>query len=218
MFTGLVQHLGEVAKMSRESGGARLAVLAPGFVDDISLGESVAVNGVCLTVVAACSQACTFEVSPETLRRTNLGELQRGAPVNLERALRLSDRLGGHLVQGHVDGMGRLDSRVPDGAWEIFWFSCPADLANQMVPKGSICVDGVSLTLVDVTADRFSVALIPHTLAHTTLGSKTPGGTVNLETDVLAKYVWKCLHGGGVSLAVLQQAGFLEPATPSPRA
>ncbi len=218
MFTGLVQHLGEVAKMNRESGGgARLAVLAPGFVDGLELGESIAVNGVCLTVVAACSQACTFEVSPETLRKTNLGELQRGAPANLERALRLSDRLGGHLVQGHVDGMGRLTSRTPDGQWEIFWFSCPADLARQMVPKGSICVDGISLTLVDVASDRFSVALIPHTLAQTTLGKKAVGGTVNLETDVLAKYVWKCLQGGGVSLAALQQAGFVEPTTASSR-
>lgn len=218
MFTGLVQHLGEVAKLSRDGGGARLAVLAPEFVDGVTLGESIAVNGVCLTAIAACSQACTFEVSPETLRRTNLGELQRASPVNLERALRLSDRLGGHLVQGHVDGMGRLDARTPDRDWEIFWFHCPAELARQMVPKGSICVDGVSLTLVDVEAERFSVALIPHTLAHTTLGSKAPGGTVNLETDVLAKYVWKCLQGGGVSLAALQEAGFLESISPSSRA
>jgi riboflavin synthase len=218
MFTGLVQHLGEVAKMSRESGGgARLAVLAPGFVDGVELGESIAVNGVCLTVVAACSQACTFEVSPETLRRPNLGDLQRGSPANLERALRLSDRLGGHLVQGHVDGLGRLASRTPDGEWEVFWFSCPAELTRQMVPKGSICVDGVSLTLVDVASDRFSVALIPHTLAQTTLGKKAVGSTVNLETDVLAKYVWKCLQGGGVSLAALQQAGFVQPATASSR-
>lgn len=218
MFTGLVQHLGEVAKMSRAGGGARLAVLAPEFVDGVTLGESIAVNGVCLTVIAACSQACTFEVSPETLRRTNLGELERGSPVNLERALRLADRLGGHLVQGHVDGMGRLEARTPDRDWEVFWFSCPAELAKQMVKKGSICVDGVSLTLVDVAADRFSVALIPHTLAHTTLGNKAPGGTVNLETDVLAKYVWKCLQGGGVSLATLQEAGFLESNSPPSRA
>ena len=112
-----------------------------------------------------------------------------------------------------MDGMGRLASRTPDGEWEVFWFTCPAELARQMVPKGSICVDGVSLTLVDVGSDRFSVALIPHTLAQTTLGKKAVGGTVNLETDVLAKYVWKRLQGGGVSLATLQQAGFVEPAT-----
>jgi riboflavin synthase len=218
MFTGLVQHLGEVGKMSREGGGgARLAVLAPGFVDGVEIGESIAVNGVCLTVVAACSQACSFEVSPETLRRTNLGELHKGAPANLERALRLSDRLGGHLVQGHVDGMGRLASRKPDGDWEIFWFECPPDLTGQMVPKGSICIDGVSLTLVEVGADRFSVALIPHTLAATTLGRKKPRDSVNLETDVLAKYVRKCLQGGGVTLAALQQAGFVDADSSSSR-
>lgn len=218
MFTGLVQHLGKVSKMNREGSGARIVVHAPEFAEDVALGESIAVNGVCLTVVAGCSQACTFEVSPETLRRTNLGELHADSPVNLERALRLSDRLGGHIVQGHVDGMGRLTARRPDGEWEIFWFTCGADLTSQMVSKGSITVDGVSLTLVDVTADAFSVALIPHTLQHTTLGSKTVGGTVNLETDVLAKYVAKCLRGGGVSLAALQNAGFADVALTSERA
>ncbi len=217
MFTGLVQHLGEVSKMNREGGGARLVVHAPGFAHDVVLGESIAINGACLTVVAGCSEACSFEVSPETLRRTNLGELQRGSPVNLERALCLSDRLGGHIVQGHVDGMGRLISRRPDSEWEIIWFRCSADLTAQMVCKGSVTVDGVSLTIVDVTADSFSVALIPHTLKNTTLGTKSVGGTVNLETDVLAKYVWKCLHGGGVSLASLQQAGFAGPAFSSAR-
>ncbi len=217
MFTGLVQHLGEVSKMNREGGGARLVIYAPGFAQDVVLGESIAINGACLTAVAGCSEACSFEVSPETLRRTNLGELQRGSPVNLERALRLSDRLGGHIVQGHVDGMGRLTSRRPDGEWEIFWFGCSAELTAQMVSKGSVTVDGVSLTVVDVTADSFSVALIPHTLKNTTLGAKSVAGTVNLETDVLAKYVWKCLHGGGVSLASLQQAGFTDPAFSSAR-
>ena len=190
---------------------------APEFASDVVLGESIAINGVCLTVVAGCSEACSFEVSPETLRRTNLGELQRGSPVNLERALRLSDRLGGHIVQGHVDGMGRLNARRRDGEWEIFWFGCAAELAAQMVSKGSVAVDGVSLTVVDVTADSFSVALIPHTLKSTTLGSKSTGGSVNLETDVLAKYVWKCLRGGGVSLASLQQAGFGDAAFPAGR-
>lgn len=217
MFTGLVQQLGTVSKMNREGSGARLVIHAPEFAEDVVLGESIAINGVCLTVVAGCSQACTFEVSPETLRRTNLGELHQGSPVNLERALRLSDRLGGHIVQGHVDGMGRLSARRPDGEWEIFWFGCPSELTAQMVCKGSIAVDGVSLTLVDVSAESFSVALIPHTLNQTTLGSKTVGGTVNLETDVLAKYVSKCLRGGGVSLAALQKAGFADAALTSER-
>src|SRR3954452_20278336 len=138
MFTGLVQRLGAVLKMNREGAGARLVIHAPEFAEDVARGESIAVNGVCLTVVAGCSQACTFEVSPETLRRTNLGELQAGSPVNLERALRLSDRLGGHLVQGHVDGMGRLPDRRPDGEWQVFWFGCPTELTSQMVSKGSI--------------------------------------------------------------------------------
>jgi riboflavin synthase len=218
MFTGLVQHLGVVAKMNREGTGARLVIHAPDFAQDIVLGESIAINGVCLTVVAGCSEACTFEVSPETLRRTNLGELQSGSRVNLERALRLSDRLGGHIMQGHVDGMGRLTDRRPDGDWEIFWFACVSALTSQMVSKGSIAVDGVSLTLVDVTAESFSVALIPHTLDNTTLGGKAVGGTVNIETDVLAKYVAKCLRGGGVSLAALQQAGFADVAVHSERA
>jgi riboflavin synthase len=217
MFTGLVQHLGEVSKMNREGEGARLVIHAPEFAGDVVLGESIAINGVCLTVVAGCSESCSFEVSPETLRRTNLGELQRGSPVNLERALRLSDRLGGHIVQGHIDGMGRLNARRPDGEWEIFWFGCPPELAAQMVSKGSVAVDGISLTVVDVTADSFSVALIPHTLKNTTLGSKSAGGAVNLETDLLAKYVWKCLRGGGVSLALLQQAGFADAVFPAGR-
>jgi riboflavin synthase len=132
-----------------------------------------------------------------------------GDRVNLERALRLGDRLGGHLVQGHVDGLGRVAERIRQGDWELVWFDCPPDLAAQMVPKGSVAVDGVSLTLVDVAGDRFSVALIPHTLINTTLGSKQAGASVNLETDLLAKYVWKCLRGGGVMLATLREAGFL---------
>jgi riboflavin synthase len=167
------------------------------------------VNGVCLTVVARNAETCTFQAGPETLQRTNLGELAPGGRVNLERALRMGDRLGGHWVQGHVDGLGRIAERLRQGDWELFWFSCPAELTRQMVPKGSVTIDGISLTLVDVTAERFSVALIPHTLTVTTLGFKTPGATVNLETDILAKYVWKCLQGGGVTPEVLRKAGFV---------
>jgi riboflavin synthase len=135
-----------------------------------------------------------FDVGPETLKRTNLGALEIDSRVNLERSLRLGDRLGGHLVQGHVDGIGHVAERLPQGEWETVWFTCPPELAAQMVSKGSVAVDGVSLTLVDVLADRFSVALIPHTLSLTTLGFKAPGTAVNLETDLLAKYVWKCLR------------------------
>jgi riboflavin synthase len=147
-----------------------------------------------LTVVDVGSDVFRFQVGPETLRLTNLGELQRGDRVNLERSLRAGDRLGGHIVQGHVDGLGRLEKRDRQGEWEMVWFTCARELTRQMVKKGSIAVDGVSLTLVDVTADGFSVALIPHTLTATTLGFKQPGATVNLETDLFAKYVAKYIE------------------------
>jgi riboflavin synthase len=171
-----------------------LVVRAGKTSQTLHVGGSLAVNGACLTVVAHDARTCRFQAGPETLRRTNLGELTAGDRVNLERSLRLGDRLGGHLVQGHIDGLGRIASRDRQGDWELVWFSCPAELAAQMVSKGSVAVDGVSLTLVDVTADGFSVALIPHTLEHTTLGFKRPGASVNLETDIIGKYVWKCLQ------------------------
>jgi riboflavin synthase len=163
----------------------------------LSIGESVAVNGACLSVIERDAHSFRFRAGPETLLRTNLGELVAGDRVNLERALRLSDRLGGHLVQGHIDGVGHIAERQRQGEWETVWFACPAELAAQMVSKGSIAVDGVSLTLVDVGADRFSIMLIPHTLANTTLGFKQPGAIVNLETDLIGKYVWKSLQALG---------------------
>jgi riboflavin synthase len=208
MFTGLVETLAPVERVEVEGDGRALVVAAP-FAAELALGESVAINGACLTVVARDGRTARFQAGPETLHRTNLGELKPGGRVNLERALRVGDRLGGHLIQGHVDGLGRVASRRRQGEWEVVWFSCPADLAEQMVSKGSVAVDGVSLTVVDVTADGFSVALIPHTLAQTTLGFKPPGASVNLETDILAKYVRKCLRGGGVTPETLKQAGFL---------
>ena len=148
------------------------------------------------------ADTCRFQAGPETLQRTNLGELTVGDRVNLERSLRLSDRLGGHLVQGHVDGVGHIVERQRQGEWETVWFTCPAELAGQMVSKGSVAVDGISLTLVDVLADRFSVALIPHTMTMTTLGFKQIGAAVNLETDLLAKYVWKALQAMQVPFGV----------------
>jgi riboflavin synthase len=196
MFTGLVEALGTVCRLETEGAGRQLTIAVPSFSAELTVGQSVAVNGTCLTVVEQADDTCRFQVGPETLHRTNLGELRPGHRVNLERALRLSDRLGGHLVQGHIDGLGRVAERTRQGDWELIWFACPEELAAQMVPKGSVAVDGVSLTLVDVAADHFSVALIPHTLAHTTLGFKQPGASVNLETDLLAKYVWKCLRDG----------------------
>jgi riboflavin synthase len=196
MFTGLVEALGTVSRLETDGAGRQLVIAVPSFSSELTVGESVAVNGACLTVVERVADDCQFQVGPETLRRTNLGGLLPGDRVNLERALRLSDRLGGHLVHGHIDGQGRIAERIPQGDWELVWFVCPVELAAQMVSKGSVAVDGVSLTLVDVAADRFSVALIPHTLANTTLGFKQPGASVNLETDLLAKYVWKCLTQG----------------------
>jgi len=139
---------------------------------------------VCLTVVAGDEQSCSFQAGPETLGLTNLGELRSGMKVNLERSLRFGDRLGGHIVQGHVDGIGRIDKRELQGEWETVWFTCSAALTRQMIRKGSITIDGVSLTLVDVADGRFSVALIPHTLAVTTLGFKQAGDSVNLEIDM----------------------------------
>jgi riboflavin synthase len=194
MFTGLVEALGTVRGLAPEGPGRRLTVAAPSLSGELALGESVAVNGACLTVVAADAETCSFQAGPETLARTNLGGLRPGDRINLERSLRLGDRLGGHLVQGHVDGVGAVDERRPDGEWLTVWFRCPPALTAEMVSKGSVAVDGVSLTLVDVAADRFSVAVIPHTLAHTTLGLKRPGDPVNLETDLLGKYVIKCLR------------------------
>jgi riboflavin synthase len=194
MFTGLVETLGEVRQLKPDgAGGRHLVVTAPSLADQLAIGESVAVNGACLTVVERDGQTFRCQAGPETLRRTNLGELTVGDRVNLERSLRLCDRLGGHLVQGHVDGVGRIAQRQLQGDWEMVWFQCAAELAAQMVPKGSVAVDGVSLTLVEVAPDGFSVALIPHTLANTTLGFKRPGAVVNLETDLIGKYVWKYL-------------------------
>lgn len=194
MFTGLVEALGDVRDVRPNDNGTDLRIAAP-FAGELTIGESVAINGACLTVVSQEEGTALFQAGPETLRRTNLGELHAGDRVNLERSVRLSDRLGGHLVQGHVDGLGTIAARERQGEWETVWFACPAALARLMVPKGSIAVDGISLTLVDVQAERFSVALIPHTLAVTTLGFKSVGAAVNLETDLIGKYVAKLLEG-----------------------
>jgi riboflavin synthase len=153
------------------------------------LGDSIAVNGCCLTVVSIDGADLAFEAGPETLQRTNLGRLKPGDRVNLETSLRMGDSVGGHLVTGHIDAVGRLDRRDDDGQWRTLWFSVPETLTRQMASKGSVAVDGVSLTLVDVESNRFSVALIPHTLEATTLGRLGVGDAVNIETDVLAKYV-----------------------------
>jgi len=193
MFTGLVESLGTVRHVAPEGAGTLLTIEDAAIAKDLPLGASVAVNGCCLTVVSGDERSFSFQAGPETLKLTNLGELKIGSKVNLERSLRVGDRLGGHIVQGHVDGVGRIEKRDRQGEWEYVWFTCTHDLTKQMIRKGSITVDGVSLTLVDVEKDRFSVALIPHTMAVTTLGFKSAGDTVNLETDLFAKYVFNYL-------------------------
>ncbi len=197
MFTGLVEALGTVVSVRAIAAGRRLVIAEPAVAGQVTLGESIAINGVCLTVVERDGDTFHFEVGPETLDRTNLGELASGERVNLERSLRLGDRLGGHWVQGHVDGVGHIIRRETQGDWEFVWFGCTPELTAQMVNKGSVAVDGISLTVVEAGPDGFSVALIPHTLAMTTLGFKRVGATVNLETDILAKYIWKYLQTTG---------------------
>jgi len=195
MFTGLVEFLADVADVIPEPPGVRLVIRAPQIAARSAVGDSIALNGCCLTVVAVDGDRLAFQAGEETLSRTNLGELAAGGVangvVNLERSLRLGDELGGHLVTGHIDGVGIVDHRDDDADWCTMWFRTPPALMPQIASKGSIAVDGVSLTLVDVEADRFSVALIPHTLTVTTLGRRQLGDRVNLETDVLAKYVEK---------------------------
>jgi riboflavin synthase len=200
MFTGIVEELGEVVSWSDLGDSARIEVLGRTVTSDAQHGDSISVSGVCLTVVSVADGAFTADVMKETLDRSSLGELSVGDPVNLERAALLSTRLGGHLVQGHVDGVGRIVNRKPADAWELVTISLPAELARYVVEKGSITVDGVSLTVVSVTDTEFSVSLIPTTLELTTLGHKGIGAPVNLEVDVIAKYVEKLLGTSGADV------------------
>jgi riboflavin synthase len=194
MFTGIVEELGEVAYVADAGGDAAvLAVRGPLVAADARHGDSIAVNGVCLTVVDNTGGVVTFDVMGETLRRSSLGVLRPGSGVNLERSATLGGRLGGHLVQGHVDGVGTILAREPADQWEVVRFALPPELGRYVVEKGSITVDGVSLTVMAVTAEAFSVGLIPTTLKLTVLGAKTVGDPVNLEVDVIAKYVEKML-------------------------
>jgi riboflavin synthase len=197
MFTGIVEELGTVMALEDQGDAVRLSVEAPLVTTDSHLGDSISVNGCCLTVAVRDGEQLTFDMMRETLDKTSLGSLAEGARVNLERAVTPTTRLGGHLVQGHVDGTGALLRRTSSEHWEIIEVSLPPDLARYLVPKGSITVDGVSLTVVEVAADRFSVSLIPETLARTTLGLKQPGDPVNLEVDVIGKYVEKMLQERG---------------------
>jgi riboflavin synthase len=195
MFTGLVEALGKIERVHDESSGRTMTLAWPGLsVDDpLQLGESVAVNGCCLTVIHADGEHFDIQAGPETLLRTNLGQKEAGDGVNLERALKVGARLGGHFVQGHIDTTAVVRDRRQEGEWEFFGFAIESVWTPLMVAKGSIAVDGVSLTLVDVGPEFFSVMLIPHTLAMTTLGSTRPGDRVNIEVDILAKHVQKLL-------------------------
>ncbi len=193
MFTGLVEVLGRIERVIDENQGKRLMLVWPGLDSALAIGESVAVNGCCLTVVVGEGERFEVQAGPETLLRTNLGDRRAGDGVNLERSLRVGDRLGGHFVQGHIDTTAVLFERRQEGEWEFLAFTLDPSWTRLLVSKGSIAVDGVSLTLVDVWAGGFSVMLIPHTLAATTLGLLKPGNRVNIETDILAKHVAKLL-------------------------
>ncbi|MFT4009277.1 MAG: riboflavin synthase [Nocardioidaceae bacterium] len=189
MFTGIIEELGAVERIESQGDAVRLTVRGPLVVSDAEPGDSIAVNGCCLTVVTHDASSFTADVMQETLDKTSLGDFTPGAPVNLERAVTAAKRLGGHIVQGHVDGTGVIVSRTPSEHWEIVEIELSPGLTRYLVDKGSITVDGVSLTVVEARATSFTVSLIPETLARTTLGSKQAGDRVNLEVDVIAKYV-----------------------------
>ncbi len=193
MFTGIVEELGHVVSLAHGPDSAVVRIRGPLVTADAAPGASIAVNGICLTVVEHDADSFSVDVMAETLRRTCLGELTPGSPVNLERAVAVGDRLGGHLVQGHVDGTGTILARQPGDRWEVVTISLPGELARYVVEKGSITVDGVSLTIAGLDDVSFQVSLIPTTLALTTLGTKQVGEPVNLEVDVLAKYVERLL-------------------------
>jgi riboflavin synthase len=200
MFTGIVAELGEVAGVDHHGDAARLTIR--GSTEGVALGESIAVNGVCLTVTGILGGTFTADVMGETLSRSGLGALTPGDPVNLERSVRLADRMGGHLVQGHVDATATIISRTPAEHWDQVRITLPDGIARYVVEKGSIAVDGISLTVSALTppgapAGWFEVCLIPETLKRTTLGIRKPGDTVNLEVDVIAKYVERLLNGEG---------------------
>jgi riboflavin synthase len=193
VFTGIVEVMGVVERLQQIGPGLRIQVRCADVADGVQIGDSIAINGCCLTVVASEGDLLEFDAGEETLQKTNLGEFARGHAVNLERSLLASSRLDGHFVSGHIDCTGTVRSRADDGDWSTFWFQVPNEWSRFMAPKGSIAVDGISLTLVEVTDEAFSVALIPHTLQVTTLGARRPGDRVNIETDILAKYVQRLL-------------------------
>ncbi|MBI5664146.1 MAG: riboflavin synthase [Nitrospirae bacterium] len=210
MFTGLVETFGAVTSVKNTGNSVRLAVKSLSEFD-VSLGDSVSVNGVCLTVTKHNGDI-SFDVSPETLRSTNLGNLKTGDKINLERALRLSDRLGGHLVTGHVDGIGTIKNKKQVGEYTFYTFEAPAEILKYIVKKGSVAIDGISLTVVDLDHGSFSVAIIPHTASATNIGGKGIGDRVNLEADIIGKYVEKLLGKNDTDsnlMGLLKEKGFI---------
>jgi len=212
VFTGLIQEIGEIAHTQPRAGGRDLVVRAPGMAPDLALGESIAVSGVCLTVEASDASTFTAHAGEETLSRTTIGQAANGARVNLERALLPGSRLGGHFVQGHVDGLGTVRAARPSGTTTWLEIDAPPELERYLAPKGSVAVDGVSLTVVECRGSSFSLAIIPHTLAETNLDDRRPGDSVNLEADVLAKYVERLLAARegrtGLTEGFLREHGF----------
>lgn len=211
MFTGLVETLGVVASAERRSSGMKLSV-KPLSEMEVKAGDSVSVNGVCLTTTTS-GKALLFDLSPETMKSSNLGELRVNERVNLERALRLSDRLGGHMVTGHVDTIGSIKDRREAGEYTLYTFSASPETLKYIVKKGSIAIDGISLTVTEVDDRSFSVSIIPHTLTATNIGDKRRGDKVNIEVDIIGKYVEKLLAGGGVSSnlgELLREKGFTD--------
>lgn len=215
MFTGIVESQGRIKSLSRTARGATLVIDTALDLSDSAVGDSIAVDGCCLTATRLAKHSFTAEMSNETLARTSLGGRRVGHPVNLERALKLGDRLGGHMVQGHVDGTGVLRRIVDNGdGWDYHVGGLSADLVDQLVEKGSVTMDGVSLTINGVTADGFHVTLIPHTRLITTLGARQIGDTVNIETDIVGKYIVSLARRGrltanaGLTLQKLEEHGF----------
>lgn len=211
MFTGIIEEMGSVKALRREAGSVQITISASTVLGNTALGDSICVNGVCLTVVDIGRSEFSADVANETLKVTGLGELQSGQKVNLERALQLSARIGGHLVTGHVDAVGRIREKRQEGnSWRVF-IEAPETALRYIIKKGSVAVDGISLTVADVDKTGFSIAMIPHTAKLTTLGFKTAGDSVNLETDIIGKYVERLLSGrveGGLNLEFLKGHGF----------
>ena len=206
MFTGIIEEVGAISRRS----GSDITILAKTVIEGVREGDSIAVNGTCLTVVSHDAESFVVQVSPETYKRTTLGGLKAGDAVNLERALTAGARMGGHFVQGHVDGVGRVHSVKPQGDFALWRFQAPTEVARYLVQKGSIAIDGTSLTVVDPVGDTFDVAIIPATLQKTTLSSKRPGDPVNMEADMLAKHIFQFMKNmsGGVTIDKLKRHGF----------